>query len=90
MENVIPAREIKRRGISAVDEALHRGPVHVIRRNRPSYVILSEAQYRQLTDRRQAVGRLWDRLLADEPAGTRGASDIDEQLRREREDWNRG
>lgn len=29
--NSIPAQEIKRRGISAVDEALRQGPVHIIR-----------------------------------------------------------
>lgn len=28
--NTIPAQEIKRRGIAAVDEALHNGPVHII------------------------------------------------------------
>ena len=39
MENTITANEIKRRGISAVDDALLKGPVHVIQRNRPRYVI---------------------------------------------------
>lgn len=44
----IPAREIKRRGISAVDEALQQGPVHVIRNDDPVYVILREEQYQEL------------------------------------------
>ncbi|HLE81685.1 MAG TPA: type II toxin-antitoxin system Phd/YefM family antitoxin, partial [Dehalococcoidia bacterium] len=44
----IPAREIKRRGISAVDEALEQGPVHVIRNDDPVYVILREEQYQEL------------------------------------------
>jgi len=44
----IPAREIKRRGISAVDEALEQGPVHVIRNDDPMYVILREEQYQEL------------------------------------------
>lgn len=43
--NTIPAQEIKRRGISAVDEALVQGPVHVVRNNLPQYVILSEKDY---------------------------------------------
>ena len=46
----IPAREIKRRGISAVDAALERGPVHVIKNDRPAYVILNEDQYEELVD----------------------------------------
>jgi len=46
--NTIPAQEIKRRGIAAVDELIAQGDVHVIRNNRPEYVVLSEARYREL------------------------------------------
>ena len=48
--NSIPAKEIKRRGISSVDKLLKKGPVHVISNNRPAYVILSQESY----SRRQA------------------------------------
>jgi PHD/YefM family antitoxin component YafN of YafNO toxin-antitoxin module len=48
--NSIPAQDIKRRGISAVDEALREGPVHIIKNNRPSYVVLSEAAYAELLE----------------------------------------
>ncbi len=44
----IPAQDIKRRGISAVDEDLKEGPVHVIKNNRPQYVVLSEDRYEEL------------------------------------------
>ena len=50
MFRTIPAREIKRRGISAVDEMLCEGPVHVIRNDELTYVILSEAYFRHLMD----------------------------------------
>ena len=33
--NTLPAQEIKRRGIAAVDEAIAKGDVHIIRNNRP-------------------------------------------------------
>ena len=46
----IPAREIKRRGIGAVDEALEEGPVHVIKNDRLAYVIMGEEQYRELVE----------------------------------------
>ena len=49
--NTIAAQEIKRRGISAVDEKLAQGPVHVIRNNEPRYVVLTEERYRELVDR---------------------------------------
>ncbi len=48
--NTIPAQEIKRRGIGAVDELLAHGPVHVIRNNRPQYVVVSEERYRDLVE----------------------------------------
>ncbi|MBI5598294.1 MAG: type II toxin-antitoxin system prevent-host-death family antitoxin [Deltaproteobacteria bacterium] len=46
--NTIPAQEIKRRGISVVDEVLKDGPVHVIKNNQPRYVVISEEHYREL------------------------------------------
>ena len=48
--NYLAAQEIKRRGISAVDEALANGPVHIIKNNQPRYVVLTEAAYNELVD----------------------------------------
>ena len=46
--NTIPAQEIKRRGIAAVDDRIAKGDLHVIRNNQPQYVVLSEARYQDL------------------------------------------
>lgn len=46
--NTIPAQELKRRGIAAVDAMITTGDVHVIRNNRPEYVVLTEARYQEL------------------------------------------
>ena len=51
----IPAREIKRHGIAVVDEALQEGPVHVIRYDRPAYVIMDEAQYQDLLEAQESA-----------------------------------
>jgi len=68
--NSIPAQEIKRRGISAVDEALRDGPVHIIKNNRPQYVVLSEDRYTELLAIRQESERASLRAsLADLKAG---------------------
>ena len=48
--NTIAAQDIKRRGIGAVDEALKKGPVHVVKNNQPRYVVLSEKRYRELIE----------------------------------------
>ncbi len=55
--NSIPAQEIKRRGISAVDEALREGPVHIIKNNRPRYVVLSEERFEELLEAQQTSAR---------------------------------
>lgn len=86
--NAIPAQDIKRRGISAVDEALKKGPVHVIKNNRPKYVILSAEDYRKLApptaEERQSV---WDFLMNRPWKGHRSKADIDRQIKEERDSW---
>lgn len=58
--NTVPAQEIKRRGMAAVDDALAQGPVHVVKNNRPQYVVLTEEGYRELLEAVQesAVARI--------------------------------
>lgn len=46
----IPAGEIKRRGIGAVDRLLEYGPVHVISGNQPRYVVMEESYYQELRE----------------------------------------
>ena len=46
----IPAREIKRRGMAAVEEALDDGPVRVVRDDEERYVILRTEDYQALLD----------------------------------------
>ncbi|KAF0187511.1 MAG: hypothetical protein FD168_2581 [Desulfobulbaceae bacterium] len=48
--NTISAQEIKRRGITAVEDLIAKGDVHVIRNNKPQYVVLSEARYQALLE----------------------------------------
>ena len=79
----IPAQEVKRRGISALDELLKDGPVHIIKNNQPRYVVMTEDDYARLKQRPS----LW--ALLDRPAqGKRSKKEIDRQLRAERDVWN--
>lgn len=48
--NTLPAQEIKRRGIAAVDELIQTGDVHIIKNNQLQYVVLSEERYRELIE----------------------------------------
>lgn len=68
--NTVPAQEIKRRGMAAVDDALAQGPVHVVKNNRPQYVVLTEESYRELLEAQQesALARI-KASLEDAAAG---------------------
>jgi PHD/YefM family antitoxin component YafN of YafNO toxin-antitoxin module len=76
--NSIPAQEIKRRGIAAVDELIAKGDVHVIRNNRPQYVVLSEERYQELVaEANEAYQARVRTALEDVAAGrvSRGSAD---------------
>jgi PHD/YefM family antitoxin component YafN of YafNO toxin-antitoxin module len=51
--NIVPAQEIKRRGMAAVDEALCEGPVHIVKNNQARYVVLTEENYRELLEAKE-------------------------------------
>jgi len=46
----VAAQEIKRRGMSAMNEQLANGPVWVISNNTPKYVVMFGDAYRQMED----------------------------------------
>jgi PHD/YefM family antitoxin component YafN of YafNO toxin-antitoxin module len=81
--NIVPAQEIKRRGMAAVDDALAQGPVHVVKNNRPQYVVLTEESYRELLEAQQesALARI-KTSLEDAAAGRVTRHDNAEALMR--------
>lgn len=91
--NTLPAAELKRRGLAALEQGLRHGPVHILKRNRPAAVVLSEQDYQSLLERAGKVqpaagpdALAW--LLAQQPEETgRGKVDIDRQLDDERDAW---
>lgn len=46
----VPAQEIKRRGIGAMDTDLAGGPVFVIRNNKPRYVVMFADAFREMEE----------------------------------------
>jgi prevent-host-death family protein len=82
--NVVAAQEIKRRGIGAVDEAVRKGPVRIVKNNRPRYVVLTETDYEQM------VGDLAEARLASSEADLKAgrvrrgsAADLMREIRRD-------
>lgn len=91
--NTLPAQIIKQRGVKAIELALKDGPVHIIKNNSPSCVVLTEAQYAQLTtatksQKSQKVNLLqW--LLHKKGSGSKSREELDDYLTSERNEWDR-
>ena len=93
--NTLPAAELKRRGMAALEQGLRQGPVHILKHNRPAAVVLSAQDYQRLLERAgeaqaeagpDALG--W--LLAQQPGEVgRDKADIDRQIAEERDGWGR-
>jgi PHD/YefM family antitoxin component YafN of YafNO toxin-antitoxin module len=88
--NSITAAELKRRGMAAIEEGLRRGPVHLVKRNRLSAVVLSADEYARLVPKRNKkpagmTAIQW--LLAQRTTGKRRKRQIDKSLRDERKSW---
>ena len=87
MDNTLTTAELKRRGMAAVEEGVQRGPLTIVKRNKPAAVVLSQDDYRRLIGgHAQAVPGMsalqW--LLAQPSAGTRDKQAIDAALAAER------
>ena len=87
MNNTLTVAEIKRRGMAAIEDGLRHGPVHIVKRNKPAAVVLSEDEYQRLTrDKSIAPGGMtavqW--LLAQPTTGKRSKTQIDVSLKSER------
>jgi PHD/YefM family antitoxin component YafN of YafNO toxin-antitoxin module len=81
--NTVPAGEIKRRGMAAVDELIAKGDVHVIRDNRPQYVVLSEERYQELLEARDEAAEARLRASLEDLAAGRVRRGTAEDLMRE-------
>ena len=87
--NTLTVAELKRRGMAAIEEGLRHGPVHIVKRNRPSAVVLSEDDYQRLAQGKAAApsgltAMQW--LLSQPAAGKRSKAGIDADLKVGR-DW---
>lgn len=87
--NTLTVSELKRRGMAAIEDGLRSGPVHIVKRNKPAVVVLTEAEYQRLANGRVSTPSgvtavQW--LLNQRTSGTRSKAQIDATLKAER-DW---
>lgn len=88
MNNVLTVAELKRRGLAAIEEGLKHGPVHIVKRNKPAAVVLSDEEYQRITQGKTGTtpagmtALQW--LLAFPSTGKRTRAQIDAALKAER------
>ena len=85
--NTLTVAELKRRGMAAIEDGLRQGPVHIVKRNKPAAVVVSEEEYQRLVQKGAPklsgmTAVQW--LLAQRPTGKRGKARIDAELKAER------
>lgn len=90
MNNIVTIAEMKRRGMAAIEEGLSRGPLHILKRNKPAAVVLSEEDYQRLVQGRSSPPEglsavQW--LLRFPGPGKLGKATIDAELQAERDNW---
>ena len=87
--NILTVAELKRRGMAAIEEGLRHGPVHIVKRNKPAAVVISEDEYQRLAHGRVAKpsGMTALQWLLSQPAnGKRSKAEMDSDLSAGR-DW---
>lgn len=91
--NTLTIEQIKRRGIAAVEDALRHGPVHLVKRNRPAAVMMTETEFTRLTalDKPKAGPRKrtsMEIFLSDDPGGNLDAAGLARRINEERNSWH--
>jgi antitoxin (DNA-binding transcriptional repressor) of toxin-antitoxin stability system len=97
--NTLGARELRRRGLAAIEQALAKGPVRILKRNRPVAIVLTEHKFqRPVASGSRAVAGQADNQAEPEPMsaydfllslppGNRSIQDIRRQIGEERTSW---
>ena len=91
--NILTIEQIKRRGIAAVEDALRHGPAHLVKRNQPAAVVLTEAEFSRLTalDRATTIPKKrtsMEIFLSDDPGGDLDAEGLARRIKEERDSWH--
>ena len=87
--NTLTVAELKRRGMAAIEDGLRNGPVHIVKRNKPAAVVISEDEYQRLAHGRvvKSTGMSAVQWLLGQPGtGKRSKAQIDAALNKTR-DW---
>lgn len=82
---ILSANDIKKHGVSIIEKHIKYGPVHILKHNRPVFVVLTEQDYQLLSQKSHRSGLFL--MLEKTTAGKRSRESIDKQLSEERDAW---
>jgi len=89
--NSLTVAELKRRGMAAIEEGLRHGPLHIVKRNRPAAVVLTEEEYQRLAHGKTyaPMGLSAVQWLLSQPStGAKDKATLDKELSTERDAWD--
>jgi len=89
--NSLTIAELKRRGMAAIEDGLRLGPLHIVKRNRPTAVVLSEDEYQRLvhgTAMPIAGVSAVQWLLSQPSTGSKDQAVLDAEIQAERASWD--
>ena len=88
--NSLTAAELKRRVMAAIEDRLRRGPVHLVKRNKASAVVVSAEDFARLSAKpgKAVAGMTAIRWLLDQTIiGKKSKKRIDRELNKDRTSW---
>lgn len=83
LKRLIPASEIKRRGISMIDPLLAEGPVYILKNDRIEYVVMGRAHYEDVIEDQDEASDARVRVSLEELARGEGERMTAEEFIRE-------
>lgn len=87
--NILLANEVKKHGVTAIEKKIKKGPVHILKHNKPLFVVLTEENYQLLSANQATAKSGLFSLLAKPATGTRSRKSIDEQIKKDRDNWEK-
>ncbi len=89
MLNSISEQELQLQGLVIIEQALKKGVVHIVKNNKPRYVVLTEESYQNLAHKKFNQGSVLEMMLKKPCTGVRSKESIDSQVQDEREYWRK-
>ena len=87
MLNTVSEQDLQQQGLAIIEQAMKKGVVHILKSDKPCYVVLTEKQYQHLS-KLEHKPNILSTILEKPCTGSRTKEDINSQVSSERTNWN--